>query len=175
MQIQLIVPQSAKCFIANWLSTTLSQKSIHPGLGCATSARLPNMRPMTGKSIAFCPCTSTLAIGRLNLMPQPGLEPTVRIDISPSRAHTLGVCSRSWCVWRHNFDSFPSCFYRSIISKEYMCKEYAKSWWVMHQDFDNLHSHIEASEIRISQELRDKAQVQAQEAVTTDEGYWEQS
>jgi hypothetical protein len=29
-----------------------------PGLGCVTSARLPNMRPVVGKSSVHCPCAS---------------------------------------------------------------------------------------------------------------------
>ncbi len=41
----------------------------------------------------------------------------------------------------------------------------------MRKEYDNLHSHIEASETRISQELRDKAEVQAQQAAAMDEGY----
>ena len=43
----------------------------------------------------------------------------------------------------------------------------------MRKEYDNLHSHIEASETRITKELRDKAEVQAQEASAMDEGYWE--
>ena len=34
-------------------------------------------------------------------------------------------------------------------------------------------THTEASETRITKELRDKAEVQAQEASAMDEGYWE--
>ena len=41
----------------------------------------------------------------------------------------------------------------------------------MRKEYDNLHSHIEASETRITKELRDKAEVQAQEASAMDEGY----
>jgi hypothetical protein len=41
----------------------------------------------------------------------------------------------------------------------------------MRKGYDNLHSHIEASETRISQELRDKAKVQPQQAAAMDEGY----
>ena len=43
----------------------------------------------------------------------------------------------------------------NVSLMEYMWKEY-----------DNLHSHIETSENRISKELRDKVEVQTQEAVT---------
>ncbi len=52
----------------------------------ATSARLPNMRSVTGKSSIFFVRVSqgNLAIGKLNLMPRPGFEPTVRIDICES-------------------------------------------------------------------------------------------
>jgi len=41
----------------------------------------------------------------------------------------------------------------------------------MRKEYDNLHSHIEASETRITKQLRDKAEVQAQEAATMDEEY----
>jgi hypothetical protein len=41
----------------------------------------------------------------------------------------------------------------------------------MRKEYDNLHSHIEASETRITKHLRDKAEVQAQEAATMDEEY----
>ena len=41
----------------------------------------------------------------------------------------------------------------------------------MRKEYDNLYLLIEASETCISQELRDKALVQAQEAAATDEGY----
>jgi uncharacterized membrane-anchored protein YhcB (DUF1043 family) len=41
----------------------------------------------------------------------------------------------------------------------------------MRKEYDNLHSHIEASETRITKHLRDKAEVQAQEATTMDEEY----
>jgi len=41
----------------------------------------------------------------------------------------------------------------------------------MRKEYDNLHSHIETSETRIIKELRDKAEVQAQEASAMDEGY----
>ena len=41
----------------------------------------------------------------------------------------------------------------------------------MRKEYDNLHSHIEASETRITKELRDKAEVQAQEAAAMDEEY----
>ena len=50
------------------------------------------------------------------------------------------------------------CMNKSLM--EYMSKEY-----------DNLHSHIEDSETRITKEIRDKSEVQAQEASTMDEGY----
>ena len=41
----------------------------------------------------------------------------------------------------------------------------------MRKEYDNLHSHIEASETRITKQLRDKAEVQAQEAAAMDEEY----
>jgi uncharacterized membrane-anchored protein YhcB (DUF1043 family) len=41
----------------------------------------------------------------------------------------------------------------------------------MRKEYDNLHSHIEASETRISKELRDKSEVEAQEAAGMDEEY----
>ena len=41
----------------------------------------------------------------------------------------------------------------------------------MRKEYDNLHSHIEASETRITKQLRDKAEVQAQEADVMDEEY----
>ncbi len=81
-----------------WLSTVLSQKSIRwprgpndPDLGCATSARLPNCgrwmeNPVSFLSVCF---KGTLAIGRLNLMPRSGLEPTVRIDICETQSLTI--------------------------------------------------------------------------------------
>ncbi len=43
----------------------------------------------------------------------------------------------------------------------------------MRKEYDNLHSHIESSETRISKELCDKTEVQGQEASTMDEEYWE--
>ncbi len=43
----------------------------------------------------------------------------------------------------------------------------------MHKDYDNLHSHIETSETRITKQLRDKVEVQGQEATVMDEEYWE--
>ncbi len=41
----------------------------------------------------------------------------------------------------------------------------------MDKEYDNLHSQIETSEIRISKEVRDKTVVQVPEAVTMDEEY----
>ena len=41
----------------------------------------------------------------------------------------------------------------------------------MRKEYDNLHSHIESSETRITKQLRDKAEVQAQEAAAMDEEY----
>jgi hypothetical protein len=41
----------------------------------------------------------------------------------------------------------------------------------MRKEYDNLHSHIEASETRITKELRDKVEVQAQEDAVMDEEY----
>ena len=41
----------------------------------------------------------------------------------------------------------------------------------MRKEYDNLHSHIEASETRITKEVRDKVEVQAQEVVVMDEEY----
>jgi hypothetical protein len=41
----------------------------------------------------------------------------------------------------------------------------------MHKEYDNLHSHIETSETRITKQLRDKAEVQAQETASMDEEY----
>ena len=41
----------------------------------------------------------------------------------------------------------------------------------MRKEYDNLHSQVEVSETRISKELRDKADVQAQEASAMEEGY----
>ncbi len=43
----------------------------------------------------------------------------------------------------------------------------------MRKEYDNLHSHIEPTETRITKEIRDKAEVETQEASTMDEGYWE--
>jgi hypothetical protein len=40
----------------------------------------------------------------------------------------------------------------------------------MSKEYDNLHSHIDVSETRISKQLRDKVEVQVQEA-TIDEEY----
>ncbi len=63
--IQLLFREVQNAFITQWLSTVLSQKSIRwpwgpndPGLGCATSARLSNMRPVAGKSSILCPFAS---------------------------------------------------------------------------------------------------------------------
>jgi hypothetical protein len=39
------------------------------------------------------------------------------------------------------------------------------------KEYDNLHSHIEASETTIRKELRDKSEVQDQEDVVMDEEY----
>ncbi len=39
------------------------------------------------------------------------------------------------------------------------------------KEYDNLHSHIESSETRITKQLSDKTEVQAQEAATMDEEY----
>jgi uncharacterized membrane-anchored protein YhcB (DUF1043 family) len=41
----------------------------------------------------------------------------------------------------------------------------------MRKEYDNLHSHIDVSETRITKELRDKVEVQAQEAAAMDEEY----
>jgi hypothetical protein len=41
----------------------------------------------------------------------------------------------------------------------------------MHKEYDNLHSHIEGSGTRITKQLRDKVEVQVQEATTMDEEY----
>ena len=41
----------------------------------------------------------------------------------------------------------------------------------MRKEYDNLHSQVESSETRISKELRDKSEVQTQEASVMDEGY----
>ncbi len=43
----------------------------------------------------------------------------------------------------------------------------------MHKEYNNLHSHIESSETRITKQLRDKVEVQAQEAAAMDEEYWD--
>jgi hypothetical protein len=60
----------------------------------------------------------------------------------------------------------PKCPFLTIyLYKLYLAAEY------MRKEYDNLHSHIEASETRITKELRDKAEVQAQEASAMDEGY----
>ena len=41
----------------------------------------------------------------------------------------------------------------------------------MRKEYDNLNSHIETSETRITKELRDKAEVQTQETSAMDEEY----
>ena len=41
----------------------------------------------------------------------------------------------------------------------------------MRKEYDNLHSHIEVSETRITKQLRDKSEVEAQEVATMDEEY----
>ena len=41
----------------------------------------------------------------------------------------------------------------------------------MHKEYNNLHSHIEGSETRITKELCDKAEVQGQEDSSMDERY----
>jgi hypothetical protein len=41
----------------------------------------------------------------------------------------------------------------------------------MHKEYDILHSHIETKETRISKDLRDKTEVQGQEATVMDEEY----
>jgi hypothetical protein len=41
----------------------------------------------------------------------------------------------------------------------------------MRKEYDNLHSHIEANETRITKQLRDKTEVQAHETDVMDEEY----
>jgi hypothetical protein len=77
-----------------WLSTELSQKSIRwpwepndPGLGCGSSACLPNMRPVPGHPVTNSPCVSRELFGSREVwdsLPRPRFEPTVRIDICES-------------------------------------------------------------------------------------------
>ena len=55
-----------------------------PGLGCATSARLPNMWPVAGNPVVRAPQGN---YGNGEAMPRPGLEPTVNIDICESAVH----------------------------------------------------------------------------------------
>jgi hypothetical protein len=67
-------PQSASCFYSKVVKALCSHKNQFshrgepndPGLGCATSARLPNMRPVAGSS--YCPQSArTFFFSRLKL------------------------------------------------------------------------------------------------------------
>ena len=78
--------------IAQWLmhraltkinSVTVDTET-DPGLGCATSARLPNMWPVAGNPVVRAPQGN---YGNGEVQPCPGLEPTVNIDICESAVH----------------------------------------------------------------------------------------
>jgi hypothetical protein len=59
-----------------------------PGLGCATSCSSPKY-VAGGWYLQLSVCLKgTMAIGRFDLMPRSGLEPTVRFDICESAAFT---------------------------------------------------------------------------------------
>ena len=85
-----VVPRSVNCFYNTIGETPLSHKNQFgdrgpndPGLGCATSARLPEYAA-GGWKIQY-PLSvllkGTMANGRFSLINRPGFEPTVRIDI----------------------------------------------------------------------------------------------
>ncbi len=72
-----------------------------PGLGCATSARLPNMRPVAGKSSIRCPCVSRELLQSGGLTSYPGQELNPRSELTFVRTQRFNhFAIKAFCALR---------------------------------------------------------------------------
>jgi hypothetical protein len=70
-----------------------------PGLGCATSACLPNMRPVAGNPVTNSPCASRELCQSGGLTSYPGQDSNPRSELTQIFELTLSSIPLSHCNW----------------------------------------------------------------------------
>ena len=115
----VIVPQVQNTLIAQWLmhraltkinSVTVDTET-DPGLGCATSARLPNMWPVAGNPVVRAPQGN---YGNREVKPCPGQDSNPRSTLTFVRAR---------CINHFAIKAFCTC---GTITGSSYCSESAK-------------------------------------------------